>query len=464
VSRYYTGADWRTASLVFLVALGVYCATLAPTITLEYSGQLVVAADHAGVARPPGYPVWHLLAKAFTTLFSFVEYRAHPNPAWAVNFLSALLGALSCGTLALLVSRETRALAGDTPAAESRDASLARASAAFAAALLFGFCPAMWSQSVIAETHTLTNFHLLALMAVLLRWVQRREERSIHAVSLLFGLGVSISPLLVLLAPVMLLAASLVSRRAVLTLATATGLFLSFIGLEFVLGHRSPAAAALLLVGFLGTILGLWFRPCTRAVSCPALLMLAGLLPYLYLPVAAAGHPPMNMGYACTWEGFWHVLSRGQYEALSPLNPFTHAALFGDQLRAYASLAVAQFTAPILAVALVPVAILPRLRRPARRSLAVLLTALFLFSVVTLLGAHPSVDVQTLFAARLLFIPSFALLAILIGYGLVLVLDRLRERDAQHGARDNRQEDTHGRPRPDAEAEEALPGAGGAAR
>lgn len=36
--------DWRTAGMVFLLALIVYLSTLAPAVTLEYSGALVVAA------------------------------------------------------------------------------------------------------------------------------------------------------------------------------------------------------------------------------------------------------------------------------------------------------------------------------------------------------------------------------------------------------------------------------------
>ena len=222
VARYCTITDWGTAGLVFLVSLTVYRATLAPTITLEYSGQLIVAADHFGVARPPGYPIWHLLAKAFTTVFSFVEYRGHPNPAWAVNFMSAVFGALACGTMALLLSRETRRMLRGSPATGTRYVPAVCAASGFAAALLFGFSRAMWTQSVVAETHTLTNFYLLMFVASILPWVDRGDDRRILIIAFLFGVGLSVSHLLVLLGPVMLVAAIFMSRKAAIQLSSAT--------------------------------------------------------------------------------------------------------------------------------------------------------------------------------------------------------------------------------------------------
>ena len=45
-----------------MVALVVYSWTLAPTVTLTDSGELIVAAYGLGVAHPPGFPLWVMLA------------------------------------------------------------------------------------------------------------------------------------------------------------------------------------------------------------------------------------------------------------------------------------------------------------------------------------------------------------------------------------------------------------------
>ncbi|MCL5269577.1 MAG: DUF2723 domain-containing protein, partial [bacterium] len=46
----------------FGIALGLYVRTMAPTVTLEDSGEFIAAAYCLGVAHPPGYPLWCLLA------------------------------------------------------------------------------------------------------------------------------------------------------------------------------------------------------------------------------------------------------------------------------------------------------------------------------------------------------------------------------------------------------------------
>ena len=46
----------------FSYALLLYCCTLAPTVTLTDSGELIVVAHGLGVAHPPGVPLWVMLA------------------------------------------------------------------------------------------------------------------------------------------------------------------------------------------------------------------------------------------------------------------------------------------------------------------------------------------------------------------------------------------------------------------
>jgi hypothetical protein len=410
------------AGIAFGVALAGYWITLAPTVTLEYSGALVVAANHLGVARPPGFPVWTLLAKGFIELFPFASYQGHPNPAWAVNLMSAVFGALACGLLAWLVSRESKHLFADRPVSNP----ICTASGVVAA-LLFAFSPVMWSQSVIAETHALTNFYFLFLLALSLRWIAVRDERSPYPLAFLAGFGLSVSPLLMLFLPVLLLAAAFVSRKNFTHMAAAMAMFLGFLFAEFSwgpvrAGFDNGVPAIAILVATLGIGSGLAVFRLTRPTALLLVLLLAGLIPYIYLPLASDHNPPMNMGYARTWEGFWHVVSRGQYEAMVLSNPFADPVKFAHQLAWYFRLAASQFTAPLAALALVPLAGLPWLSSPARKSSMLLLAAFFCFALFVLICANPQLDVQNTFIARVIFIPSFALLAIGIGLGLATLL------------------------------------------
>ena len=424
-TRIFGAYEWKSAGIAAFLAFVVFRTTLAPTVTLEYSGALVVAADHLGVARPPGYPIWTLLAKGFIELLPTAPYHGHPNPAWAVNWMSAFFGALACGLLAALACRLARAAAASGALS---------AVSGIAAGLLFACSPVLWSQATVAETHTLTNFYFLALLALALRWVETADRKSPYLLAFLAGLGLAVSPLLILFLPVLLLAAALVSLKDFARHSVAALLFCGFLLVEFKWGSLRPAtgAAGLGLALGLAGLLGV-FRP-TRSIAGLFLLLLAGLIPYVYLPLASDRNPPMNMGYARAWEGFWHAVSRGQYEALVPLDPFAHPGIFLRDLAWYGRLLAAQFAAPLAALALVPVAALRRLDRRAQAAFLLVLGAWFCFAVVVLVGANPQVDVQNTWVARTLFLPSFALVALLIGAGWAILWNEIAGWKRRHPA------------------------------
>ena len=89
-------AELVCAGAVLLVALVVYSWTLAPAVTLTDSGELIVAAYGLGVAHPPGFPLWIMLAH----LASLVPIG---NVAVRINFSSAVFAALACAMLTLVV-------------------------------------------------------------------------------------------------------------------------------------------------------------------------------------------------------------------------------------------------------------------------------------------------------------------------------------------------------------------------
>ncbi|MBN1269952.1 MAG: DUF2723 domain-containing protein [Kiritimatiellae bacterium] len=463
--RFLSRPDWLVAGIVAAISFAVYWATLAPTITMEYSGQLVVAAHHLGVGRPPGYPVWHLLAKFFTVLFARVTYHGQPNPAWAINFMSAVFGALACGTAALIISRVARSLfarpdecglaaacgqvlrvgpdrrAGRSsalppgapsgralPAIEEEDlhgntfVDRVCAVSAFSGALLFAFSPTMWSQSVIADTHTLTNFYLLLYVALLLRWIHARMETSGALLPFSFGFGLCITPMFYLMAVPVLIAAGFVSRRVLLEWAVALAVFGGLILLEFFYGSRSPLAAGTLLGAVVAMAAAALVPRPTRRAAAMILLMLAGLLPVIYLPLAASHNAPMNMCCARTWRAFWYLVSRGQYERLTFANVFGDTHFLLHQVPWYLGLLAKQFTLPILCIAMVPVLSVPFRGKEARRFAILIFTAFFMFGPVALIGLNPKLDLQTTFIARVILIPSFVFAAILIGLGLAILL------------------------------------------
>src|SRR3954468_15716728 len=83
-------------ALVFLISLFVYFWTLAPTVTLVDSGELIVAARFLGVPHPPGFPLYIILAH----LASLVPIC---NIAQRIHFAAALFAALGAALITLVV-------------------------------------------------------------------------------------------------------------------------------------------------------------------------------------------------------------------------------------------------------------------------------------------------------------------------------------------------------------------------
>src|SRR5437867_12613500 len=90
-------AELLCAGIVFFASLFLYSWTLAPTVTLVDSGELIIAARSLGVAHPPGFPLYLMLAH----LASLVPIG---SVAQRVNFASGLFAALACGILTLVVA------------------------------------------------------------------------------------------------------------------------------------------------------------------------------------------------------------------------------------------------------------------------------------------------------------------------------------------------------------------------
>src|SRR5205809_1652662 len=148
-------------SAVFLVALLLYCCTLAPTVTLTDSGELIVAAHGLGVAHPPGVPLWIILAH----LASLVPLG---NVAQRISFSSALFAALACATVTFVVSelmitasylgaskRSKKAAQQRKSVEASGVGSLSIFAPAIGAGLLLAFSRTLWSYATIAVVYTL---------------------------------------------------------------------------------------------------------------------------------------------------------------------------------------------------------------------------------------------------------------------------------------------------------------------
>ncbi|MFO7536406.1 MAG: DUF2723 domain-containing protein [Kiritimatiellia bacterium] len=386
-SRFFTRMDWSAFWTAFLITFGMYAYTLAPTVTLEDSGELAVAADYLGVPHPPGYPIWTVLCWIFTRVFSFVTYMGQPNPAWSVGLCSAFFGALSIGITAMLISRSgsdmLRTIKKTTEAIGETGEDWICWCGGVVGSLLFAFSQVMWSQAVIVEVYALNAFFLMLIMLLTYMWVRRPSDKILYFTAFIFGLGLTNYQVLLLLF-VCLVLVIVFKDPALLRDFLIGGLpFLVVFYLVYrwapvkpsefpAMNVPSDMLASLfnyrmlppiihpthftffiyLFLDLAAMVLIYFLLPRGRAVALTLLCAQLGVAFYLFMPVASEFNPPMNWGYPRTWEGFKHAISRGQYEKISPTSVFS--PFFLQQVGEYLADLREQFSLPLAVLGFLP--------------------------------------------------------------------------------------------------------------
>ena len=431
--------DWITFAVTTVLMLIGYWMTLAPDLGLEDSGELAVGSYYAGVPHPPGYPVWTL----YTWLFTQIPFS---NVAWRVGLSSAVAGALACGLLALMVSRGSSLLLEGIADFKEIDRKLEAwicFVSGFVAGALLGFNGIAWSQAVIVEVYTFSVLSFMAVLVCLFRWIHAPEEkRYLYWTFFWFGICFTNHQTLILAAiglEVAVLAAAPKLGRDMFIgnsvlyllglLAKGSGALTTFdqnvmlFVVYNLVGLGSLAVAAYLISKVGLPKLGLkwgwlpWSREWTPVAVCLGLWFLGAAF-YFYMPLASMTNPPLNWGYPRTEEGFFHALTRGQYDKTNPTDSIFK--LF-SQIAMYHEVAIDEFSLVYLLIGIVPFLFWPRMQKRERAWLTALISMYLLLSILLLILLNPSVDKQSRDQTRVFFIPAHIVLALLIGYGVTLI-------------------------------------------
>lgn len=380
--------------LAFLVAFGFYFHGIAPTVTLEDSGELAVGSDYLGVPHPPGYPIWTLFTWFFNWIFHWVKYFGtpdsnemivwksikllfgkydgpwHPNAAWSVGLCSAFSGALACGMQAMLVSRAgldmLRGLRRASEVLGEKQESIICLAGGVISGLLLAFSPVLWSQSTIVEVYALNAAFQVGCLVLLYRWMSRPHEMgTMIFMWYVFGLGLTNHQTLLFLGPALAVGLLVRDIRLFSTYAVA-GLGMVVVvlinkmaagakmdAMKWVSGPSTPGfwigSAIILAAPLVG-----WFSGMKkgREVSFAVWAAFVGLSFNFFMRVASEQNPPINWGYPRTWEGFMHAITRGQYEAINTADIF--GSRFLMQVEAYLRDLRGNFTLPIAVLGALP--------------------------------------------------------------------------------------------------------------
>ncbi|HKQ09310.1 MAG TPA: DUF2723 domain-containing protein [Blastocatellia bacterium] len=396
------------AALVFVAAITLYVSTLAPTVTLVDSGELIVAAKSLGVAHPPGFPLYVLLAHLFTWLpFGSVAAR--------VNFASALFAALAAAMLTQVGAEMLLSLAARPATVEKpkKGKGKARKPAAkpepiaaaadglpswiavvpcVMAGLLFAFSRTLWAYATITEVYTLNALLIATIFFLMFSWRRRiLEERATSGKALRSGQVASSHD------------------RWLNAAAFAFGLAL---GVHHVSVAVTLPAFALLVMA----TEGFGFFTSKRLLRA-ALFAFAGLAIYVYLPLAAGAGPLLNWGDPRSLERVWWHITGRQYQTFFEFSP----AIIGKQFKEFLTLVGREFNPAWMPLALLlaltgAVALFKR-----DRVLFWCFVLVILFDMAWALNYEIAEDKDAY------YLPTFLTLSLFAASGLVWLVNRLRQ-------------------------------------
>ena len=284
------------------------------------------------------------------------------NIAWRANLFSAFCSSLSVVVLSAFLVRLRF-----------------RWPVAMAGALVWGFSGTLWSQSVITEVYGLNALLTALLLWTFLNWYQTQNTKWLIWASLLFGLGMS-------------------NHQTIGFVALATGVWTLLLKPKLLANWR----LVLICMG----------------------VFAVGLLPYLYLPLRANAHPPMNWGDPSTSTKFWKHVARSQYGSTAPLavKESRSWSRFGQQMRYVGEVVVNDLTWPVAVLAALGLIVMTW-----RQFRMALLIWLLLFSggVLFVLMSNIDLDRTFRFAMTVFLIPLSLSLVIPLAWLLNQVLEKL---------------------------------------
>jgi len=475
--------DWLTFLITTLLVWIGYYLTLAPDLTLEDSGELATASFYAGIPHPPGYPVWTIYTWFWTLLpYGNVAWRVGLGSATAGALACGLLALLvSRGSSMLMEGLEdlknmrggwenaicmaagfvSGTLLGFNGYMWSQSVIVEVYSFSILSLVCVLLCLLRWIYAPHQRRYLylamfifgicFTNHQTLIVAAmgieVAIAAAHARLGRNLFlGNSIIYGMGLIAKGqglLPVFASPPDQINMMFFIFNMVGVASIAAYVWFAILTKEDLaeLARDACLAAAGLLfaasyggggpVRFIGVIaLVCWailtwntrkFGLEQLSVMLMGILWLAGAALYLYMPISGMSTPPMQWGYPRTVEGFFHALTRGQYEKANPTNFLTDPGRFLMQLGMLLKGVGDEFNLVYALIALVPFLYFLKMQRRERAWLIGIVAIYLCLGVLLMILLNPTPERASRELVRVFFTASHVLIALLVGYGLTII-------------------------------------------
>jgi tetratricopeptide (TPR) repeat protein len=179
----------------------------------------------------------------------------------------------------------------------------------------------------------------------------------------------------------------------------------------------------MIFVAIVGLVAAIWaLRLLSEWPAClgMGILWVLGASFYFYEAIAGMTNPPMEWGYPRTVDGFFHALTRGQYDKINPTNIIADPGMFVEQLRLLIKGVADAFNWVYMFFAVLPFLFFFKMRRRERNWLITVAAIYPFIGGLLTIFLNPQKDRQSVELLRVFFTASHTVVAIFIGYGLAL--------------------------------------------
>ena len=329
---------------IFILMLGTYLMTVAPTLSFWDCGEFITCSYIMGIPHPPGSPMLSLIGRVFS-LVPFYDFRGTglAEIAYRVNMIDVLLGALTVMLTYLIMVRLIHLF---RPYEGNRLEEAFVGVSAAVTALMAGFSDEFWNNAIETETYMPSLFMQMLAVWLTLKWHERRDEpgsvRYLFLAAYLVGLGNGVHLTVLLIAPTLFLFVLFTKpdwfREPKLWISLAVflgvaGIIKAFAGLYMLYAtmFTFALAAPWVLNRFSKKRQPVWKYTLIGLVLCSSLYVL-GFSVYPTVMVRAGKSPAINEGNPDNWERYRLYMERDQYgQENMYVGMFTRNASFSYQ-------------------------------------------------------------------------------------------------------------------------------------
>ena len=295
------------AIAVFAIAFVVFILTVAPTVAFWDCGEYIAAGHSMGIPHPPGNPLFMMMLRVASLLFSFFK-----DVGYRMNFLVVLF---SAGTALLMYLVSVRVAIGFVGVPDTTWKRLTVYIGGAVGGLFSVLGSTFWFSAVEASEANPSMFFVALATYLVLAWVQSKDPKRDRLLVLLIytsflGIGVHMYSMIVL--PPILLFVILSDKEK----RTDWRFWLTVIPLGLVIKDMPLFIWVGSAVTLLTLTMAVMEGPNQRKWQFCfflALFAVIGFSSHLYIPIRSALNPIIDENNPETWTAFKDFLQRKQY-------------------------------------------------------------------------------------------------------------------------------------------------------